>query len=305
MHSRKRISALILVGAGTALLAACSGGTSSGSSSSAAGVSQAQAPAANGPQAGTGFGAASGSHAAASGKSTGSSGVTTRITSAAIVYTAQFTVRVPDVSSATTQAKQITAAANGYVSDETDGDGPKATSSIQLKIPVDVYPATLSKLAGLGTQVSLQQQAQDVTQQVADVSSQVASDQAAIVQLRDLLSHAGSVGDLLNVQNQINSEESQLESIEAQQRALSSETSYATVSLTILGPKAAPVVKHHKPTRPPNIAGGAAAGWRALRITFDWVTAFLGAAAPFAAIAGIVAAGVYYARRRLLRRQAT
>lgn len=304
MHSRKRVSALILVGAGTALLVACSGGTSSGSSSSAAGAARAQAPAANEPQASNGFGAASSSHAA-SGKSIGNGSVTTRITSAAIVYTAQLTVRVPHVSSATTQAKQITAAASGYVSDETDGNGPRATSSIQLKIPVDVYPATLSKLAGLGTQVSLQQQAQDVTQQVADVSSQVASDQAAIVQLRDLLSHAGSVGDLLNVQNQINSEESQLESIEAQQRALSSETSYATVSLTILGPKAAPAVKNPEAARPPNIAGGAAAGWRALRITFDWVTAFLGAAAPFAAIAAVVAFAVIYTRRRLLRRQAT
>ncbi len=302
MHSTKRITALILVAGGTALLAACSGSSSGDSSSNAAGAAQARPPIANAPgtagvpSGGEGYSAASGS--GASGKSTGAA--TTRITSSAIVYTAQLTVRVPQVSAATTRAAQIAAAAGGYVSNEAAAGGSRATSAIQLKIPVSVYPGTLSKLAGLGTQVSLQQQAQDVTQQVADVASQVASDQAAIVQLRALLSHAGSVGDLLDVQDQINSEESALESIEAQQRVLSTQTSYATVSLTILGPKAAPVVRHHKTTHPPDIAGGAAAGWRALRITFDWTTAFLGAVAPFAAIVAIIAFAVYYTRRRLL-----
>ena len=52
---------------------------------------------------------------------------------------------------------------------------------MQLKIPVASYPTTLGQLASrLGTQLSLQQQAQDVTQQVADVNSQVTSDEAAI-----------------------------------------------------------------------------------------------------------------------------
>ena len=125
---------------------------------------------------------------------------------------------------------------------------------MQLKIPVASYPATLGQLASrLGTQLSLQQQAQDVTQQVADVNSQVTSDEAAIAQLRALLSHAGSVGDLLSVQNQINDEESSLESMQAQQRALSHETSYATVTLTLLGPKAKPLV--HRPEGPAHPGG--------------------------------------------------
>ena len=127
-----------------------------------------------------------------------------------IIYTAQLTVRAGDVSSAAAQAAQIAGGVGGYVSSETAKVNPdhpsEATASVQLKIPVAAYPATLGQLGHrLGTQLSLQQQAQDVTQQVADVDSQVASDQAAIAQLRALLSHAGSVGELLSVQNQINS----------------------------------------------------------------------------------------------------
>jgi hypothetical protein len=150
-------------------------------------------------------------------------------------------VRARSVAAAASRATQIAQDAGGYVSSQAtsaDPDHPsQATATIQLKIPVPAYAATLTQLAAaLGSQLSLQQQARDVTQQVADVDSQVASDQAAIAQLRTLLAHAGLVGDLLSVQNQINQEETALESMQAQQRALSHQTSYATVALTILGP---------------------------------------------------------------------
>jgi hypothetical protein len=136
---------------------------------------------------------------------------------------------------------------------------------------------------------------------VADVNSQVASDQAAIVQLRALLSHAGSVGDLLNVQNQINNEESALEAMQAQQRALSHETTYATVTLTLLGPKAKPVP--HRTKAPPSLAGGLGAGWHALKVSLSWTLAFLGAVAPFAVIAAIAGYAIYRGRRWMLRRR--
>ena len=231
--------------------------------------------------------------------------MTARVVSgSAIVYTAQLSVRVPDVSTAASAAAEVTQTAGGYVSSEAAASGPGATADIQLKIPAQVYPATLAQLAGLGTRLSLQRQAEDVTQQVADVNSQVTSDRAAIAQLRALLSHAGSVGDLLTVQNQINSEESNLEAIESQQRALNAETSYATVTMTILGPKAKPApVKHAKPEPPPNLAGGLTAGWRALRITVDWTLAFLGAVAPFLAIAAIALFATYRTRRWLIHRR--
>ena len=244
---------------------------------------------------------------AAAGSTPGGTGTTALLAPASsIIYTAQLTVRADNVSSAADQAAQIAEDVGGYVSSETasaDPDHPsEATASVQLKIPVASYRVTLGQLTSrLGTQLSLQQQAQDVTQQVADVNSQVTSDEAAIAQLRALLSHAGSVGDLLSVQNQINDEESSLESMQAQQRALSHETTYATVTLTLLGPKAKPLV--HRPKAPPTLAGGLGAGWRALRITVSWTLAFLGAIAPFAVIAAIGGYVIYRSRRWLVRRR--
>jgi Domain of unknown function (DUF4349) len=290
-----------IVLAGGFLLAGCSGSAashssaSSGTAAKAAAPGQAGAPAA--PQASNGSAA----------RQPGSTGTAARLAPASsIIYTAQLSVRAPDVGAAAAEAAQTAEGAGGYVSNETASAQPddpsQATATVQLKIPVGAYPATLARLArGLGTQLSLQQQAQDVTEQVADVNSQVTSDEAAIAQLRTLLSHAGSVGDLLTVQNQINAEESDLETMEAQQRALSDETAYATVTVTIVGPRGKPVVYRPKP--PPSLASGLGAGWRALRVTLAWTLAILGAVAPFAAIAAIAAYAIHRGRRRLLRRR--
>ncbi len=294
----------VLLGGGM-FLAGCSASSNSAASSSGALSNTAAGQAAAVPAQEGVPSASSAPQKAAGGQ--GSTGTTARLApGSSIIYTAQLTVRAQNVSSAADQAAQIAEGAGGYVSNETASSNPdhpsEATASVQLKIPVTSYSATLGQLSSrLGTQLSLQQQAQDVTQQVADVNSQVTSDVAAIAQLRALLSHAGSVGDLLSVQNQINAEESNLESMQAQQRALSHETTYATVTLTLLGPKAKPLV--HRPKAPPTLAGGFGAGWRALRITVSWTLAFLGAIAPFAAILAIAGYAVYRGRRWLTRRR--
>jgi Domain of unknown function (DUF4349) len=286
---------------GALALTGCSAGSTSGSASTAKAFSGRAAA----PVSGVASAAAPGGDAAQPPASTGTT--TARLAPASdIIYTAQLTVRAVSVSSAAARAAQLTESAGGYVSNETtsaDPDHPsEATASVQLKIPVPAYRATLSQLEGaLGTQLSLQQQAQDVTQQVADVNSQVTSDDAAITQLRALLSHAGSVSDLLSVQNQINAEETGLETMQAQQRALNHEVSYATLTVTILGPKAKPLIHHAK--APPSLAGGLGAGWRALRITVSWTLAFLGALAPFAAVGALAVFVVYRGRRRIMRRR--
>ena len=286
--------------AGGILLAGCS---ASSASSAAASAGQAEAV----PSAASAAALPPARSAASGTGQSASVGTTARLAPASdIIYTAQLTVRAGNVSSAAAKATQIIEGVGGYVSSETATANPdhpsQATATVQLKIPVVSYPATLSQLAGsLGTQLSLQEQAQDVTEQVADVNSQVASYEAAIAQLRALLAHAGSVGDLLNVQNQINNEEAALEAMQAQQRALSHETSYATVTLTILGPKAKPVV--HRPKAPPSLADGLGAGWHALKVTLSWTLAFLGAIAPFAAIVAIAGYAIYRGRRWILRRR--
>jgi hypothetical protein len=224
--------------------------------------------------------------------------------SQSIIYTASLTVRAANVTATAQRAIGIVVAAGGYTADEqaTSGThGPAGrTVSLTLKIPVPSYQAVLAQLssAALGKQIAMQQQATDVTQQVADVNSLVTSEEDAIAALQGLLRHAASVPGLLQVQRQISSDESTLNSLLAQQRALDHETAYATVTMTLISShRAAPRVK---PTRH-NFLTGLAAGWRAFRHATAWVLTSLGAALPFLILI-IVLAGIGYAgRRRIVR----
>jgi hypothetical protein len=306
-----------------AALAGCSSGSSSSAPVSApaavvptaSAAASAAGPAGSVPSAAPAAGAASsGGGAVAAGGSAQDSSARYLPADQQLIYTAELTVRATNVAAALSTATSIVTAAGGYVSTEnSSGAGAgqpasSATATVTLKIPAAVYPATLARLTGtgLGTQLSLRQQAQDVTQQVADVGSLVASDQAAITQLRALLKDAGSVGALLSVQDQINAETSDLEAMLAQQQALDHETAYATVTLTLVGPKAAVKARaKRKPTPPPGLASGLTGGWRAFRLTIDWLLAFIGAVAPFAAVVAVIGGAVWWARRRVAHRGRT
>jgi hypothetical protein len=319
---RRTFHAAPAVAAGLTLiamaLAGCSGSAASSASSAACGAVAASSPSSasgavsNGAVAAPGVAgaaAAAGAQSAASPAGSGQDTSAVRLapTGQQLVYTAQLSVRARDVSAAVSRASLIAAAAGGYVSSEnasTDPNHPdQSTATVQLKIPAPGYAATLAELSGdaLGTQLSLQQQTQDVTEQVADVTSRVASDEAAISQLRALLSRAGSVGDLLSVQNQIDSEESDLEAMQAEQSALNHETAFATVTITIVGPKAAPAPAP-KPKPAPGLRSGLSGGWHALRVTVSWLLAIIGAAAPFAAVVAVLGFAAYWVRRRLTAR---
>jgi len=316
--------ALIVI-ATLAALAGCSSGASSSDAITAASSahSVAGAPAAASvpsASAAAASGAVAAPGSASSGGAGGDNGSAAQHTSARyiphdqqLIYTAQLTVRAKNVGAALSTATSIVTAAGGYVSAENstgqgaDQPASSATATVTLKIPAAVYQVTLARLtgAGLGSQLSLQQQAQDVTQQVADVDSLVASDQAAISQLRALLKDAGSVSALLSVQDQINAETSDLESMLAQQQALDHQTAYATVTLTLVGPKAVVTAKKHKAVPPPGLASGLTGGWRAFRLTIDWLLAFIGAVAPFVAVVAVIGGAVWWARRRVAHRGQT
>jgi hypothetical protein len=279
-HKGPAIAGLVIIT--IALLAGCSSGSPAAESA---------ARAAGAPAAVRGAGGPTGTTQTAQNARLASDG-------AELVYTAQFTVQAKDVTIAVSHATSLVLAAGGYISQESVG----STATLQVKIPVAVYPATLSQLTNgtLGSTMSLEQQAQDVTQQVADVTSQVTSDEAAIAALRTLLTRAGSVGDLLSVQDQINTEESALESMQAQQKALDNETAFATVTITVIGPAVKSVVVP-LPRHPVGLVSGLTVGWHAFRTALTWLLAILGAVAPFAALIAVAGYLGYRARRWIIR----
>ena len=288
--------------AGACLLAAgCSAG---GSPSTASGAAAEPAPA----RAAAGAQGSAANGLAGSGASrSGSTSLTALPATSSIIYTASLTIRTTSLTRAAAQATQLARAAGGYVSSENtqlDRAHPdQSTVSLQLKIPAVRYQATLGALSTqTGTRLAMSQHAQDVTQTVADVTSRVTSDQAAISQLRALLRHAGSVSSLLTVQNQINEEESSLESLLARQRALSHETLFGTVDMLLLAPSAH-ARQHGRRQAAGGFVAGLRAGWHGLVRVVSVLLTGAGAALPFALILAVLGFAGYRTRRWWLPRR--
>ena len=288
-----RTTSILLAALAGLLAAGCSAAGNSASSASGVGLPRSAAMPAS----------AQGGHSEAR----GGAALADLPSSQSIIYTASLTVRAASLTRAATEATQLARAAGGYVSAENTAlnraHPAQSTVSIQLKIPVASYQRVLGARSGLGTRQSESQHAQDVTQTVADVTSRVASAQAAISQLRKLLARAGSVSSLLDVQNQINTEEASLEALQAQQRARAHQTAYGTVSLLLVTKPGTGVKKNQRPSA--GFLRGLAAGWHGLvRVVVALLTA-AGAALPFAVI--LAAAGFlgWRGRRWLLRHRSS
>lgn len=224
-----------------------------------------------------------------------------------IIYTASITIRAPDVTALARQVTGIVVAAGGYTAGENESGKSSSkggvTIDLTLKVPVTSYEAVLGQLSSpdLGKQVGMSQRATDVTQRVANVNSLVTSELDAIAALDGLLKRAGTVPDLLQVQQQISADESQLNSLQAQQRALDQETAYGTVTMTLVGPRM--VVPVHRP-RKHTFVTGLAAGWHALGRAAAAVATAFGTALPFLVVGLILTGAGWLIRRRLLRRRA-
>jgi len=163
-------------------------------------------------------------------------------------------------------------------------------------VPPEKMDAMLDRLGRLGREQSRSSSTQDVTQDVADVDARVASMQASIARVRAILSRAERIGDVVSVEGELSRPTTELESLQARQRALAGQVNYATITLRLTADRAA------APAPPPDRAGfvgGLRDGWHAFAATLGWVFTALGAVLPFLLLAVPVAVALLLRRRRL------
>ncbi|MFJ9695767.1 DUF4349 domain-containing protein [Kitasatospora sp. NPDC101183] len=300
MRGRSRASALAAAAAAAVLLlGGCGAGAERSESSGAAAAAKGDAAAA--PAA-----PATGAPAPANGaNATGAKPVPPAADSRLISYTAQLTVRTKDVSQALTKARELTAAAGGYVGSESiqTPAGAVPSGQVQLKIPSAAFQSSLDQLATLGEVLSRTSQADDLTQQVADVSSRVQSQQASVERVRALMGQAKSLADVTALEAELSRREADLESLQRQQKELAAKTSYSTVTLVLRGedaaPEPAPVKKKDEDKGFWSAVGdGLSGGWDLLVTIVRGLSVALAALAPFLLVLGVPALVAYRVIRR-------
>lgn len=218
----------------------------------------------------------------------------------AVVHTADLSVEVDDVAAAVDDAKKWVVEADGYVAGQTLNNETSGVprGSATLKVPEKSFEDALAAMGDLGRQVNLQSNADDVTEEVADVDSRVTSAQSTLKRLRGLLDDADSVSDVLAVETEITSRTSELESLQARQKALQNQTAYATINLELMPPDS--FVPEKDPDESIGFLGGLRQGWSALVDFGQGASVVIGTLLPFLVVLAVLASpfALWWRRRR-------
>jgi Domain of unknown function (DUF4349) len=233
----------------------------------------------------------------------------TPLTGRSVIFTADITVRTTDIKAAVGAVTQIAEGRAGAVFAEQvnlaskDAGSPgSASATMTLKVPpITLQQGILDQIGKVGTELSRDENASDVTAQVVDVNSRVAAAQDSLTRLRQLFQHAGNVADLATVENQIAQREADLESLEAQARTFQAQTAEATITVNLVAtPAVAPVVPAVKKAHVVGFVRGLRGGWHAFTRSVSAIAQAVGALLPFLIVLAVLGVGGLYIRRRMM-----
>ncbi|MGW2198917.1 DUF4349 domain-containing protein [Streptosporangium sp. NPDC001682] len=93
------------------------------------------------------------------------------------------------------------------------------------------------------------------------------------------MKRANTIGEVLKVEREVSNRESELESLQARQKTLASQTSAATLTLNLVGPAA--VVQKKEDDEPAGFLGGLRTGWKAFVVAVKHGLTLLGVLLPW------------------------
>ncbi len=129
---------------------------------------------------------------------------------------------------------QVTKSLNGYLSNDNQYSySDRIQHSITIRVPSDNFDKLLEQISQ--SVVELEDQnisVQDVTEEFVDVQARLKAKKAVEKRYLELLNKANSVGDILQVENELARLREQIEATEGRLRYLKDQVSLSTLSIT-------------------------------------------------------------------------
>ncbi|QNO38031.1 DUF4349 domain-containing protein [Protaetiibacter sp. SSC-01] len=214
----------------------------------------------------------------------------------ALVITGTVTVTAEDPIAAAALATEIAASVGGRVDARTEyaaRDGEGGSARLTLRVPADSVDEVRERLDELGTVDQTDFSTVSVGERQRDIESRITTLTASIARFTAWLATAETTADLISLETAIADRQAQLETLEAEQRALADQVAMSTITLTLRAEGVAP-----PPEGPTNFWEGLVAGWNAFVGFWAGVAVGLGVALPWLVLLAVgVVAAVYVARR--------
>ncbi|GAB3462890.1 DUF4349 domain-containing protein [Actinophytocola sediminis] len=213
-----------------------------------------------------------------------------------LVRTATISLAAKEVGEVVEQARGIAGTEGGYAGRE---EVRAEAATLTLHIPSDRFDRALGELSELGEVVSRDQTAEDVTEQVVDLESRVATQRASVNRVRALLARAGTVEEIVRIEQEVTTREAELESLTQRQQALAGQVAMSTVTIEVSKSATAPPPPPEE-EQAGGFIGGLSDGWGAFLAFGGATLRVVGAVLPFLLVLAIpgVPALRWWRRRR-------
>jgi hypothetical protein len=170
-------------------------------------------------------------------------------------------------------------------------------------VPVDDFDEVMDALARMDTLASTTTSSEDVTTQLIDVEARIKVQRASVARVRQLLTRAQSIRDIMAIEAEVAQRQAELDSLAQQQAYLKDQTSMSTVKVNI---ERTPDPKKAMPKDDDSgFLAGLAAGWNGLKSTVVAVATVVGALLPFAVVVLLIGVPVWLLVRRMRRTPAS
>ena len=175
-----------------------------------------------------------------------------------IIRQADLQIRVGEgeFDAAWARMRVIAADAGGYLSnaslgiDEGFDDRRYAYGTLTLRIPVKQFDTVLDRLEGVGDRISLSVNSTDVSEEYFDLEARLRHWKSTEEFYLRLMEEAITVGELVQVQSELERTQLEIERIEGRQRYLDDRTSFSTITVGITeAPDDLPPPDDDKPSR--------------------------------------------------------
>jgi hypothetical protein len=218
-----------------------------------------------------------------------------------IIKTGTISLRVPTnrLTSVYNTASDDAASVGGYVeSSSTAGKlTGTPTATLRLRIPSVSFARVVGEVAGLGKVLSESTQGADVSGTIVNIDARIANLAAEEKALRQLINQAGSIPQILTVENQLFGVEGQIEQLSGEQSALADQVSLATLSVSLTS-RPAPINKSAPKPVVNAFAQGARLALHNTAASLHGIAIAVGATFPALVLVALALAGVSLYRRR-------
>ncbi|MCQ2583211.1 MAG: DUF4349 domain-containing protein [Treponema sp.] len=150
-----------------------------------------------------------------------------------LIKTANMSLKVDNLDNAENQIQNWCSAYGGYIF---SSNGWEQSRNYTIKVPVDKFDAALNSLNGVGSLISKSVSAEDVSDQYYDLESRLNTKTILLHRLEAYLKDAKNVEELISIERQINSVQSEVESMQGRMKRLRSQVDYSTIYIDIRSP---------------------------------------------------------------------